>query len=135
MPSCVSLHEWGHWLAAYLLGYRSGYVIFSPAGGLFHPDEPLHRLLDGFIIGISGGVTVTLIFAILYFCMDWETDLVEKNVLKSYCISQFTYALTEGIYGIGTINLDTLVIVSNVIYPICFYSYLVLTFIQIYYGE
>ena len=135
LPASVSLHEWGHWFASYCLGYKHGYVIFSPAGGLFHLDEPLHRQLDGFLIGVSGGVTVTIVFAILYFCMDWETDLVEKNVLKSYCVSQFTYALTEGMYGIGAVSMDTLILISNIIYPICLYAYLILTFIQIYHGE
>ena len=135
LPASISIHEWGHWFVAYMLGYKRGYVIFSLAGGMFILNEPLHSLLDGLLIGVSGGVTVTLVFAILYFSMDWETDLVEKNVLKSYCISQFTYALSEGMYGIGMVNLDVLIIVSNFVYPLCFYAYLIFTFIQIYYGE
>jgi len=135
LPASISIHEWGHWFIAYVLGYKHGYVIFSLAGGMFILNEPLHNLIDGLLIGISGGVTVTLVFAILYFSMDWETDLVEKNVLKSYCISQFTYGLTEGMYGIGLVDFNALAIVSNVIYPICFYAYLIFTFIQIHYGE
>jgi len=135
LPACISIHEWGHWFTAYLLGYKQGYVKFSLAGGMFILNEPLHSLLHGLLIGISGGVTVTLIFAILFFCMDWETDFVEKNVLKSYCISQFTYGLTEGLYGIGIVNEDALFIVSNIVYPLCFYAYLIFVFLHVYYGD
>ncbi|MCS7369077.1 MAG: hypothetical protein NDF57_05145 [archaeon GBS-70-058] len=135
LPACISLHEWGHWFAAFCLGYRSGYVRFTLAGGMFFLNELLHSLLDGWLIGISGGVTVTLVFAILFFCLDWETDFVEKQVLKSYCISQFTYAWVEGLYGIGMVDADALFIISNVVYPICFYAYLIWTFIYIYFGE
>jgi len=135
LPASISLHEWGHWLTAYTLGYKKGYVIFSPAGGMFFLGEPLYSLLHGLLIGLSGGFTVVVVFGILYICLDWETDLVEKNVLRSYCTSQFVYALVEGLYGLGIVNLNILIIASNFIYPICLYGYLIYTFIQIYHNN
>jgi len=135
LPACISIHEWGHWFCAYLLGYKQGYVKFTLAGGYFNLNEPLHSIADGLFIGISGGVTVTLIFGICYFCLDDETDFIERRVLKSYCISQFTYALTEGMYGLGIVNEDALFIISNIVYPLFFYAYLIWVFIYIYYGD
>jgi len=135
MPAAISLHEWGHWAIAYLLGYRRGYVVFTPAGGMFILTEPLRSIIDGLLIGVSGGVTVTLVFALLFLCLDWETDLVEKNVLKSYCISQFTYAMSEGLYGMGILSFDALFIISNFVYTLCFYAYLIWTFIYTYHGD
>jgi len=111
-----------------------GYVTFTLAGGCFHMSEPLRNLADGLLIGLGGGLTVTLIFGALYSLMDWETDLVEKYVLKSYCVSQFTYAFVEGMYGLGIVDLNALLIISNVVYPICLYGYLVWVFINLYFG-
>jgi hypothetical protein len=130
LPASISLHEWGHWLAAYTLNYRSGYVVFTPAGGYFYPNEPLRSIMDGFIIGIAGGLTVATIFTILYFFLDWETDEIEKYVLRNYVIHQTVYAMFESLYGMGLINENILYIVSVIIYPICLYGSLIYLFLR-----
>jgi hypothetical protein len=128
-PASISLHEWGHWLSAYCLGYHNGYVTYTPAGGFFHPNQPLRSIYDGMIIGVSGGLTVALIFTALYLFLDWETDEAEKYALRNYIIHQTIYAFFEMLYGAGIINADLLIIVSGVIYPICLYGSLAILFI------
>jgi len=127
----ISLHEWGHWFIAYLLNYKYGYVIFSLAGGLFFLNEPLRGIADGFLIGVGGGFTVCFIFSMLYLCLDWETDFIEKNVLRNYALHQIFYGYFEGLYGLGLIGIDILQLVSNIVYPVILYSTLIYIFIKI----
>jgi len=132
LPACISLHEWGHWFAAALLGYRQGYVTYCWSGGIFHLAEPIRNTLDSALIGVAGGLTVGVIFSAFYFCLDWETDMVEKYVLRNYIVSQLIYAYVEMLYGLGIVDLNLLVIVSNIVYPICLYTSLIYLYIHLH---
>ena len=132
LPASVSLHEWGHWAMAYTLNYKDGYVIYTPAGGYFYLREPLRSVYDGFLIGIAGGLTVTFIFTALYLFFDWETDMIEKYVLRNYIIHQTVYAMFESLYGMGLISENILYIVSVIVYPVCLYGSLIYIFIELH---
>jgi len=135
LPAVLSLHEYGHWFFAYTLGYHKGYVIFSYAGGMFILNEQLKNVLDGFIIGVGGGFFASTILAMLYFAMDWETDFIEKCVLRNYILHQLSYAYVEGLYGLGLIDYPLLELTSNIIYPLCLYSTLTYLFIKYGFGD
>ena len=135
LPASISLHEWGHWFSFYCLGHKQGYVIFSLAGGMFISQESIADLSHLFIIGISGGMTVTFIFGILYLCLDWETDYIEKQVLRNYIAHQFFYAFAEAFYAIGLYDINVLSAISMFIYPICLYGTLIYICIQLFKGD
>jgi hypothetical protein len=102
---------------------------------MFIPQEPITDLTHLFLIGISGGMTVTFVFGILYFCLDWETDAIEKQVLRNYIVHQFFYAYTEAFYAIGLFDINVLSIISQVLYPICLYGTLIYICTQLFKGD
>jgi hypothetical protein len=129
-PSTISLHEWGHWAIAWILNYRKGYVKFYPSGGVFIPCEILRSSIDGLLIGLGGGLTVAFIFTVIYLFLDWETDEIEKCVLRNYILHQAVYGLFEALYGFGLFDIFILEVVSITIYPICLYATLIYLFIK-----
>jgi len=130
LPSVLSLHEWGHWFVAYSLGYKDGVVEFTWAGGFFILKEPLKNVCDSFLIGIAGGFTVGILYTIFYYCLDWETDAIEKYVIRNYILHQFAYGYLEGCYSIGIFDYVILQLISNILYPILLYSTLIYIFIK-----
>jgi len=135
LPASISLHEYGHFIAAYCLGYYTGYATFSWAGGMFALREPLRSIIDGFVIGISGGLFAAFILMGLYFCMDWETDRVEKLVLIVYILHQLAYSILEGYANVGWLDWNLLAIISNILYPILLYGFLVYLAVKLHSEE
>jgi len=131
----IALHEDGHWITASLLGYRDIIVVFSFAGGYALVREPIASPLHGLLIGLGGGLWVSVVYSAFYMVLDWETDMAEKMLLKTYVLSQFTYAVVEGIYGLGLLDIGVLSLISMIVYPICLYGYLIWLFIYLYVGE
>jgi len=134
MSASISIHEWGHWFAFNCLGYKKGYVIFTIAGGMFITKEEITNPIHLFIIGISGGMSVAFIFGVLYLCLDWETDEIEKQLLRNYILYQSIYAIVEGLYAIGLFDFDVLSTISIVVYPIFFYATLIYICIKTFKG-
>jgi len=131
----IALHEDGHWITASLLGYRDMEVRYSFAGGYIIIHELIRSASDGFMIGLGGGLWVSLVYIAFYLVLDWQTDMAEKFLLKAYVLFQSSYAVMEALYGAGYVDLGILSAVSMTIYPICLYGYLAWLFIHLYVGN
>jgi hypothetical protein len=131
----IEVHEDGHWMMASLLKYRDITIMYSWAGGITLIGETIPSALHGFLIGISGGLWVSIVYTAFYLVLDWQTDMAEKFLLKAYILFQSTYAVVEAIYGAGYLDIGILSLVSMTLYPICLYGYLIWLFIYLYIGD
>jgi len=131
----IEVHEDGHWIMSTLLGYKDIKVMYSWAGGITLIGETILSILHGFLIGIAGGLWVSIVYTAFYLVLDWQTDMAEKFLLKAYILFQSTYAVVEAIYGAGYLDIGILSLVSMTLYPICLYGYLIWLFIYLYIGD
>jgi len=97
----LAIHEYGHAMASYFLGYSAQveYNLFSAV--TFTEGITSAPMLHRFILGSSGGFVASIFFLIMGKV---AKDLAMDLALAFFCINQVTYGLVEGLYWIGLVN-------------------------------